>query len=57
MPYLKERIQEYTKKYCFDFIIGSSHMVDGKDPCFDSFYSGRGEKKLMQNILIQFCEM
>lgn len=44
MPYLKERVDKYIKDHKFDFIIGSSHMVNGKDPAMTNFFAGRDEK-------------
>ncbi len=31
----------FAKSYDFDFIIGSSHLCEGKDPYFPYFYEGR----------------
>lgn len=33
-PHLKTFINDYVSKYTFDFIIGSVHLIDGKDPHF-----------------------
>lgn len=35
----------YAKSYDFDFIIGSSHIVNGKDPYYPSYYEGRSEEE------------
>lgn len=35
----------FAKNWPFDFIIGSSHVAEGQDPCFPSFYEGRSEKE------------
>lgn len=32
---------QLTDKYPFDFVIGSSHMVDGMDPYYHNFWDGR----------------
>lgn len=44
MPSLKEKLQNYMDKYGsrFDFIIGSTHIVDGLDP-YEPLYYGRYE--------------
>ena len=34
----------FAKSYDFDFIIGSSHLVRGKDPYYPAYYEGRDEK-------------
>ena len=44
MPYLKNRIKSYTQNFNFDFIIGSSHLVNGKDPILPNYFCGRDEK-------------
>lgn len=31
-PHLKTFVGNYVKKYSFDFVIGSVHLIDGKDP-------------------------
>lgn len=35
----------YAKSYDFDFIIGSSHLCNGKDPYYPSFFQGRSEQE------------
>ncbi len=37
-------VSVYAKSYEFDFIIGSSHIVHGKDPYYPSYYEGRSEE-------------
>ena len=37
--YLKE-ISDYARSYDFDFIIGSTHVVQHQDPAFPSYYEG-----------------
>lgn len=34
-----------AKSYDFDFIIGSSHLCNGKDPYYPYFYEGRSERE------------
>lgn len=43
--HLSERLKEYTAAYPFDFVIGSSHVVDGMDPYFPEFFHGRKEEE------------
>lgn len=43
MPYLKERYRALTSSYPFDFVIGSSHLVNGRDPYYPAYYEGRSE--------------
>ena len=41
--YLKDYYEELTKKYPFDFVIGSSHIVHGYDPYYKEYFKGREE--------------
>ncbi len=40
-PYLKERYDQLLQEYPFDFVIGSSHLVDNEDPYFAPFWQNR----------------
>lgn len=42
-PHLSGRLDEMLKKYLFDFVILSSHMVHGFDPADPVYYRGRTE--------------
>lgn len=42
-PHLAAHLQDYVKTYPFDFIIGSSHVVDKADPYYPEFFQGRKE--------------
>ena len=44
-PHLMRRHAILTKSYDFDFIIGSSHLCNGKDPYYPSFYENRPEEE------------
>lgn len=44
-PHLASIHSEYISKYPFDFIIGSEHVTNGKDPYYPYFYEGRSEKE------------
>ncbi len=37
-PHLSEQLKNYTKNYPFDFIIGSTHLVDKTDPYYPIFF-------------------
>lgn len=43
-PHLGERISSYLKDWPFDFVIGSSHVIDQQDPYNPEFYIGREEQ-------------
>ncbi|MDE7266897.1 MAG: histidinol-phosphatase HisJ family protein [Lachnospiraceae bacterium] len=40
-PHLKKELALYSKAHDFDFIIGSSHICNKKDPYYPEFFSGR----------------
>lgn len=40
-PRLAARNQELVSSYPFDFVIGSSHVVDGADPYYPGFWEGK----------------
>lgn len=44
-PSVLRRNAVYAKSYDFDFIIGSSHLCNGKDPYYSEFYEGRSEEE------------
>lgn len=54
-PHLKRRLAVYAKSYDFDFIIGSSHICNGKDPYYPAFFEGRtddeGYREYFSSIL------
>lgn len=44
MDYLTPRLEEYSKAWNFDFIIGSSHLIDGQDPYYPEYFQNLGSK-------------
>ncbi len=44
-PHLTERLSKFISSYPFDFVIGSSHMVQHMDPYFPEFWEGKEEKQ------------
>ena len=44
-PHIAEQLKNITNKYPFDFIIGSSHVVDKRDPYYPAFFEGKDEKE------------
>lgn len=40
-PHLTKELTDYVNQYPFDFIIGSSHIIRGKDPFYPEFWEGR----------------
>lgn len=44
-PHLAKTYSDYVKSWSFDFIIGSSHLCDGCDIYYPSFYEGKDESE------------
>lgn len=44
MDYLAPRLEEYSKARDFDFIIGSSHLVNGQDPYYPGYFQNLGSR-------------
>lgn len=44
MDYLAPRLNEFAAAWDFDFIIGSSHLIDGKDPYYPEYFETLGSK-------------
>ena len=44
MDYLAPRLNGFAAAWDFDFIIGSSHLVDGKDPYYPEYFESLGSK-------------
>lgn len=42
-PHLKRELAVYAKSKEFDFIIGSAHLCNRKDPYYPAFFEGRNE--------------
>ena len=53
-PHLYEKLEKLTTSYPFDFVIGSTHLIDGVDPYFPEFYEGRSEKAAYERYF-EYC--
>ncbi len=42
-PHLAGQLAAYVQEWPFDFVIGSTHIVDGQDPYYPEFYEDRSE--------------
>lgn len=55
MDYLAPRLYDYTRSQDFDFVIGSSHLVDGIDPYYPGYFDKLGDRegilRYLQSIL------
>lgn len=43
-PQNKDFLEDYVNSWDFDFIIGSSHIIDGVDPYYPVYFEGRSEE-------------
>ena len=50
-PHLKDFSEELISKYPFDFVIGSVHTVNGKDPYFPVYYDNRSDADAYREAL------
>lgn len=46
--HLKDWMEAYVNQYPFDFVIGSMHLLEGKDPYYKEAFAGRDEKVLLR---------
>lgn len=42
--HIYKELSDYIRKYPFDFVIGSSHLCEGTDPYYPTFWEGRSLK-------------
>lgn len=54
--HLSEQLQEFASSYDFDFIIGSSHLCNRKDPYLKSYFEGRSEREGYQEYFSYITE-
>lgn len=50
------QIEAFAGSHAFDFIIGSSHLASGKDPCCPSFYEGRTEEAAYRDYFLSIID-
>ena len=50
-PHLSKRNAAFAKAHDYDFIIASSHICNGKDPYYPSFYEGRTQEEAYAEYL------
>lgn len=62
-PHLKDTLPEIAAAYPFDFIIGSSHVVNHQDPYYPEYYYGKTEdeayreyfESILENLAVLDC--
>lgn len=55
-PHLKRKLAVYAKSFDFDFIIASSHLCNGKDPYYPSFFEGRSDEEAYREYFLSILE-
>ncbi|MCC8141665.1 MAG: histidinol-phosphatase HisJ family protein [Lachnospiraceae bacterium] len=55
-PHLADAHREFLDTYDFDFVIGSSHAVHGKDPYYPPFFEGRTQQEAYQEYFESIVE-
>lgn len=55
-PHLKRELSIYSRSYDFDFIIGSTHICNRKDPYYPSFFEGRSEDEAHREYFLNVLE-
>lgn len=54
--HLKDWLTDYVNQYPFDFIIGSMHLLDGKDPAVSDDFPKDGQKELLRRYFVSTAE-
>ncbi|MDO5425052.1 MAG: histidinol-phosphatase HisJ family protein [Eubacteriales bacterium] len=55
-PHLAQAHREYLAAWPFDYVIGSSHLVDRQDPYYPAFYEGREEAECYRRYFLSILE-
>ena len=50
-PHLGEKAKEFTGAHPYDFVIGSMHVIGGKDPYFPEFFEGISDEEAYREAL------
>jgi len=56
-PHVIDKSLEVTRKYGFDYVIGSIHIIDGMDPYTGGFYEGRSKEEAYGRYLKEILFM
>ena len=57
MSHISDKLKAYVDKYPdFDFIIGSSHLVNGIDPYYPAYYEGKSETQAIREYFESIFE-
>ena len=55
-PHLARKHHEYVNKYPFDFVIGSLHIVDDKDPYYPEVFEGKDDRVVYRAYFEQMLD-
>lgn len=55
-PYLAERLNSFVNANPFDFVIGSSHLVNRQDPYYPEYFQGRTDKEAFEEYFESVLE-
>lgn len=57
MEDLKEKQEEYLKKYPFDYVIGSVHLIHGEDPYNGELFRKYGDEEVFREYFRLSCRL
>ncbi len=55
-PYLAERLNSFVNANPYDFVIGSSHLVNRQDPYYPEYFQGRTDKEAFEDYFKSILE-
>ena len=55
-PHIVDWNTNYVNQYDFDFVLGSAHTIEHRDPYFADFYEGRGERAAYEKYFEEALE-
>ncbi|MCI8299105.1 MAG: histidinol-phosphatase HisJ family protein [Lachnospiraceae bacterium] len=55
-PFLKELLPTIVSSYPFDFVIGSSHLINGEDPYYPEYFQDRMELEVYREYFESILE-
>ncbi len=55
-PYLAHKLVDFTGKKPYDFIIGSSHIVNRKDPYYPEYFKGRSDREAFEEYFVSIID-
>lgn len=56
MAHIQQKTEQYAKGYAYDFIIGSSHMVNGIDPYYPAYYEDKNTYQAYEQYFLSILD-